>query len=147
MTHTATRWLGIAALLAFGAGISAQAADVTVNATGFKDQTGMAIVYLWKAPGEGFPNKTEKATTSKTVKIEPSGVKVTFDAEPGVYAVSVTHDENNNGKMDTGFMGKPKEGYGASNNPQNKLSAPSFDQCKITVDAKGATVDIKMRGE
>ena len=77
--------------------------------------------------------------------IVEAGDRLFNDVAPGVYAVSTTHDENSNNKMDTGFMGKPKEGYGASNNPQNKLSAPSFDQCKITVDASGKSVDIELR--
>ena len=42
-------------------------------------------------------------------------------------------------------MGKPKEGYGASNNPQNKLSAPSFDQCKFNVDQGGKSIGIALR--
>jgi uncharacterized protein (DUF2141 family) len=47
--------------------------------------------------------------------------------------------------MDTGFMGKPKEGYGASNNPKNKMSAPTFEQCKFTLDQSGKTIDIEMK--
>jgi uncharacterized protein (DUF2141 family) len=34
---------------------------------------------------------------------------------PNTYAVSVFHDENSNGKLDTNFMGIPREGVGASN--------------------------------
>jgi uncharacterized protein (DUF2141 family) len=127
-------------------GTAAFAADVTVKITGIKNENGQAIVYLWKVPGEGFPSKTEKAETSKTLPIKGTSLTAVFnDVAPGTYAISVTHDENKNSKMDTGFMGKPKEGYGASNNPQNKMSAPSFDQCKITVDASGKTVDIALR--
>jgi len=127
-------------------GTAAFAGDVTVKISGFKNETGQALVYLWKAPGEGFPSKTEKAAVSKTVPIKGTSVTVVFsDVAPGSYAVSATHDENSNNKMDTGFMGKPKEGYAASNNPQNKLSAPSFDQCKVTVDAGGKTVEVDLR--
>jgi uncharacterized protein (DUF2141 family) len=134
------------AAIALLATVQAFAADVTVKSTGYHGQKGKAIVYLWKPGAEGFPSKTENAVVSKTVDITPAGVTVTFsDVAPGTYAISITHDENENGKMDTGFMGKPKEGYGASNNPQNKLSAPSFDQCKFDVPASGKTVEITMR--
>ena len=132
-------------LVAFGIETMALAGDVTVKMTGFKNQTGSAIVYLWKNP-DGFPKDTDKASITKKAAIEGTAVTVVFNGvEAGTYAVSVTHDENGNGKMDTGFMGKPKEGYGASNNPKNKLSAPSFDQCKFTVDQSGKTIDIEMR--
>ena len=139
-----TKLFASLAMLLIG-GSAAFAGDVTVKVSGFKNETGNAIVYLWTA-AEGFPGKTDKASTSKTVPIKGTSVTVVFpNVAPGTYAVSVTHDENSNGKMDTGFLGKPKEGYGASNNPQNKLSAPSFDQCKVTVDAGGKNVDIDLR--
>jgi len=126
-------------------GTAAFAGDVTVKISGFKNETGQAIVYLWNA-ADGFPSKTEKAMTLKTTPIKGTSLTVVFsEVAPGPYAVSVTHDENGNNKMDTGFMGKPKEGYGASNNPQNKLSAPSFDQCKVAVASSGANVDINLR--
>src|SRR6266404_5874979 len=135
MTHSKMRWLPVLAMILFGVAGSANAADVTVKVTGFKNQTGPALVYLWKQT-DGFPSKTEKAFKTESTKIEGTSVTVVFkDVEPGEYAVSVTHDENNNGKMDTNFVGKPKEGYGASNNPKNKMSAPSFDQCKFALDA------------
>jgi uncharacterized protein (DUF2141 family) len=145
MTHSKMRWLPVLALILFGVTGTAFSADVTVKVTGFKNQTGPALVYLWKQT-DVFPKETDKAFKTESTKIEGTSVTVVFkDIEPGTYAISVTHDENNNGKMDTGFMGKPKEGYGASNNPKNKLSAPSFDQCKFTLDASGKTIDIEMR--
>src|SRR5436190_6092407 len=129
----------------FLGGTVAFAGDLTVKISGYKNETGQAIVYLWKA-ADGFPSKTEKAALSKTVPIKGTSITVVFnDVAPGVYAVSTTHDENSNNKMDTGFMGKPKEGYGASNNPQNKLSAPSFDQCKFVLEQAGKTIDITLR--
>ena len=123
----------------------ASAGDLTVNMSGFEDEKGPAIVYLW-TKADGFPSKTELASVNRSVPVKGGMATVTFPGvAPGTYAVSVTHDQNSNGKLDTGFMGKPKEGYGTSNNPANKLSAPSFDQCKITIDASAKSIDIKMR--
>jgi uncharacterized protein (DUF2141 family) len=145
MIQARMRWLPAVAVCVFGAGNGAVAADVTVKIAGFRNQTGPALVYLWKA-ADGFPKNPEKAAVTKKVPIEGTAITVVFNnVDPGVYAVSVTHDENNNGKMDTGFAGKPKEGYGASNNPKNKLSAPSFDQCKFTVDQSGKMLDIDIK--
>ena len=45
----------------------------------------------------------------------------------GTYAVSVFHDENSNGKLDTNFMGIPREGVGASNDAKGHLGPPKFD--------------------
>ena len=35
----------------------------------------------------------------------------------GTYAVAVFHAEHNETQMETGLFGKPKQGYGFSNNP------------------------------
>jgi uncharacterized protein (DUF2141 family) len=41
-----------------------------------------------------------------------------FNAVPaGTYAVAVFHAEHNETQMETGLFGKPKQGYGFSNNP------------------------------
>ena len=39
-----------------------------------------------------------------------------FDIPPGTYAVKIHIDENENGELDTNFLGIPKEQYGISNN-------------------------------
>lgn len=39
-----------------------------------------------------------------------------FEIPPGTYAVKIHIDENENGKLDTNFLGIPKEQYGISNN-------------------------------
>ncbi len=44
----------------------------------------------------------------------------------GTFAVSVFHDENSNGKVDTNFMGIPREGVGASNSAKGHFGPPKF---------------------
>ena len=39
-----------------------------------------------------------------------------FDIPPGTYAIKLHIDENENGELDTNFLGIPKEQYGISNN-------------------------------
>ncbi len=46
----------------------------------------------------------------------------------GKYAVKIFHDENNNGKMDTNFVGIPKEKWGTSNNVKAKFAPPNFKE-------------------
>ena len=140
-----TTLLSFAVVFSLAAG-SAFAGDVTVKSVGYHNQKGKAIVYLWKTGADGFPKKVENSSVHKTVEITPAGVTVTFsDVAPGSYAVTVTHDENENGKMDYLLGTKPKEGYGASNNPQNAMSAPTFEQCKFDVTAAAKAIDITMR--
>jgi uncharacterized protein (DUF2141 family) len=44
--------------------------------------------------------------------------------KPGKYAVRYFHDENLNGVMETNMAGKPKEGYGFSNNVTGMFGLP-----------------------
>ncbi len=46
----------------------------------------------------------------------------------GVYAVSVVHDKNGDGKLATGLFGIPTEHVGFSNNAKGMLGPPSFDK-------------------
>ena len=50
-----------------------------------------------------------------------------FDIPPGTYAIKLHIDENENGELDTNFLGIPKEQYGISNNALFlKFKAASF---------------------
>lgn len=62
----------------------------------------------------------------------------------GVYAVSVFHDENMNQKLDKNFMGIPKEGYGASNNPKKKMGPPDFEETKFQLSGQAQSLEIKL---
>ncbi|MBU2997693.1 DUF2141 domain-containing protein [Cellulophaga baltica] len=52
----------------------------------------------------------------------------------GTYAIAVFHDENSNDKLDTNFIGIPKESLGFSYGKLKTFSAPSFDECSFVVD-------------
>lgn len=67
---------------------------------------------------------------------------------PGDYAVSVFHDENGNGELDTSWVGAPTEGYGASQNALPGLSAPEFAPNHFALAAgehKQLTVTLRYR--
>jgi len=50
------------------------------------------------------------------IKVRHTEARCDFeDIPPGTYALVVIHDENMNGKLDTNWVGIPKEGYGFSN--------------------------------
>jgi uncharacterized protein (DUF2141 family) len=58
---------------------------------------------------------------------------ISFDDLPsGDYAVVVLHDENADMKLDRNAFGKPREGWGMSNNPKAHLSAPPFSAARFT---------------
>ncbi|HMQ07027.1 MAG TPA: DUF2141 domain-containing protein [Saprospiraceae bacterium] len=62
--------------------------------------------------------------------------RILFNNMPsGEYAVTLFHDVNDNGKLDTNILGIPKEPYGFSNNPAIRMKAPNFEKCKFTMNS------------
>jgi uncharacterized protein (DUF2141 family) len=62
----------------------------------------------------------------------------------GTYAVACLHDENKNGKLDTGLFGIPKEGTVASNHAKGFMGPPSFDKAKFSFSGTASTMDLRM---
>lgn len=74
----------------------------------------------------------KKPLASDTVAASGKKARCTFsNMAPGVYGISAFHDVNENGKLDTNFVGYPVEEYGASRNARNLFSAPSFDDARF----------------
>jgi uncharacterized protein (DUF2141 family) len=62
----------------------------------------------------GFPTEVlRSATNVMVIKIRKSQARRDFeDIPPGTYAISVIHDDNMNGKLETNWRGIPIEDYG-----------------------------------
>lgn len=121
-------------------------ATLTVHVTGARNAKGKIRAALFR-DGKGFPNDASQAVHTQAADIDPQtlSAQVVFaDLRAGVYAVSVFHDENVNEKLDKNFMGVPKEGYGASNNPKKKMGPPNFDGAKFQLSGTEQSVEIKL---
>jgi uncharacterized protein (DUF2141 family) len=64
---------------------------------------------------------------------------------PGRYAVSFIHDENENKKLDTNFLGIPTEGFGFSRDAMGTFGPPGFDATAVNVLA--GTGNVVMRAK
>ena len=63
----------------------------------------------------------------------------------GAYAVSVLHDENRNGGMDTNWVGMPKEGYGVSNDARASFGPPEFNDAMFSLEVKKVRLHITIQ--
>ena len=81
------------------------------------------------------------------MKVPNSVARCDFEGIPaGTYALVVLHDENMNGKIDTNWIGVPKEGYGFSNDAKAAaLRAPSFSDASFVYDGKSVDLTITLR--
>ena len=91
-----------------------------------------------------FPNCARDPAALK-LSVAASAASARFDrVEPGAYAVSLFHDENGNGRLDT-FAGIPREGFGFSRNPVVRFGAPRFRQVVIDLPAGFARQTVRMQ--
>ncbi|MBO0591530.1 DUF2141 domain-containing protein [Cellulophaga sp. E16_2] len=87
----------------------------------------------------------DQVYTSKTgVAVHGTTVIVIDDILEGTYALAVFHDENSNEKLDTNFLGIPKEHVGFSNSKMKTFGPPSFKECSFVLQGdKEIKVTIK----
>jgi uncharacterized protein (DUF2141 family) len=125
--------------------VNAQTNECTVQITGLKSNTGKCLLYLYKDK-KGFPTDAKTAIATTTVVIKDSKATAVFKGiTAGEYAISVVHDENDNGKLDTNFLGIPKEGIGTSNNAKSTLGPPSFEDSRFTMGNKSNSITINIK--
>ena len=119
--------------------------NIVLTVGNFHNDKGIARIALFSS-SDSFPDLPEKAIQALDAEIRDGRLKASFvDVPYGVYAVSVLHDENRNGKMDTNWVGIPKEGYGASNDAKPSFGPPEFDDARFSLDAEDLQLHIKVR--
>jgi len=94
---------------------------------------------------DGFPMDPEKADMSLFVTQKAGKATCTFkNVKPGKYAVSVMHDEDKDGELNTSIVGRPKEWWGVSNNvPAERFGPPKYEAAAF--DYSGASKMIKVK--
>ncbi|WP_411894586.1 DUF2141 domain-containing protein [Winogradskyella sp. A2] len=114
--------------------------NLTVNIEEASSNDGQMMIALYDNASD-FLEKTFKGTTSE---ISNYGCVVTFENIPeGTYAVSIFHDENKNDKLDSNFIGIPKEDYGCSNNAKGFMGPPKWKDAKFEIKAdKSITITL-----
>ena len=117
---------------------------IHIETSGMRNSNGQVMCALYSSP-DGFPKKSEKALAHVNSAIADKQAVCEFSGiAPGTYAVSVFHDENSNGKLDTNFMGIPREGIGASNDARGHLGPPKFDAAAFHFSGGRINLTIKI---
>jgi len=120
-------------LLALAGRGAAGEATLVVEVEGLHSDLGKVRALLY-AEKEGFPTDPAKAVRLADAGISGGRARVVLDhLAPGTYAVAAYHDENGNGKLDTGFLGIPVEGVASSNDARGFMGPPSFESAQIAV--------------
>ena len=121
------------ALFLLGGTIRAPATvTVTVRLLDVRAAKGGVIhASLHAAPGDGF--RGPALIGNQSVRPVSPETEIVFEVVPGTYAAAVHHDANANGKVDTNFMGIPREGYAVSNDPRPRFRPPRFNEAQVVI--------------
>lgn len=114
----------------FASIIYAQSYELTVNISGTNSNKGNIKVAVY----QGEENFLKKRLVGQIGTISSNKSQVVFKNLPeGEYAVSIYHDENQNNKLDAGWFGIPKEGYGTSNDAKGFMGPPKYKDAKFKI--------------
>ena len=115
---------------------------IRAHIEGLHNDRGQVVCALFSAAYD-FPKRIDRAFARVAAQITSGRATCEFPRVPaGAYAVSVFHDENLNGRLDTNWLGIPREGVGASNNPKPRMGPPKFAAAEF--QHSGAAVDLEI---
>lgn len=119
-------------------------ATLTIHVAGLRSADGQVLLALFRGP-DGFPGEHGKAFKSTAASIAGDRARIELSGlPPGEYAFALIHDENGNNKLDTSWIGIPKEGVGASNGARGRFGPPKYADAKFTVSAEGAVQRVRV---
>lgn len=121
----------------------AQIDTLTIVVQGFSNDKGQAIIGLCNSKTSYLKDGKEYKKVTALIKNKVAEYAF-IDIPFGEYAVKTCHDENNNGKLDTNFMGIPDEKYGISNNVRGTLGLPDWKDAKFGFNKTNMSITIKV---
>ncbi|MBX2875389.1 MAG: DUF2141 domain-containing protein [Saprospiraceae bacterium] len=107
----------------------ALSAQHTINLT-LEAPIGKGTILIAVYGSEADFDENENAIKSGKVVVSKVGTYQTTleDLPSGKYVLALFQDVNDNGKLDTNFLGIPKEPYAFSRSPKVKWRAPKYEE-------------------
>ena len=133
-------------LVASGPGKAEEAScRLRVEVRGLRSDAGVVRVALWRS-ADGFPEEAAKALDRRLAPIRDAGASVCFaDLAPGRYAISLIHDEDDDGVLDRSFLRIPREGVGISNDAIGPFGPRGYEEAVFALPASGGVQKITLR--
>ncbi|MBX3565481.1 MAG: DUF2141 domain-containing protein [Sphingomonas sp.] len=120
-----------------------ETASLQIEIIALRSQKGVIQLCLTREP-RAFPDcSKDPASLRRTLPASNPRIRFTGLA-PGIYAIAVIHDANDNARLDT-MMGIPREGFGFSRNPAIGFGPPSFAAARFELGASAGMQQIRMR--
>jgi uncharacterized protein (DUF2141 family) len=120
--------------------------SLEVNFSKLKSSKGQVCMSLFSG-ASGFPRAEQGASivSRRCAPIIQGTAQVIFNVPYGNYAIAAVHDTNGDMKLNSNFLGIPKEGIGFSNNPRVRTKPPSFVESQFLVTNAKTRLQIQMQ--
>ncbi len=108
---------------------------IELEITGFINTDGVVALAVFNN-NDSFENENGAYIDSSLTITNSSMTIILNNINPGTYAISIFHDEDENENITFGgFLNLiPQEGFGFSNNPIISMSQPSYNECKFNIE-------------
>jgi uncharacterized protein (DUF2141 family) len=123
-------------------GQSVQKGTLVIEITGIENKGGIMMVGLFKETDKflKIPSFNKETAIKDESVISVKFENISFDT----YAISIYHDLNENGELDSNFIGIPKEPVGFSNNYFPKFGPPKFKKAAIDLNQKELKLNVNL---
>jgi uncharacterized protein (DUF2141 family) len=122
---------------------STKTGNLTIILKGFDSNEGMAMIALSDTQ-EDYEAEEAAFRAIEAEIIDNSAVWIVRNIPYGEYAIKVYHDEDDDGEMDTNFLGVPSEDYGFSNDATGTFGPASWEDAKFLFNAPIDTMVINV---
>ena len=122
--------------------INTTGTNIQLHVSGFNNLNGQLVIAVFNNEDSfNSESKTYRDVTIPIISYNNMSILIS-DVLPGTYVISLFHDEDENGILNTAsFLGfdVPEEGFGFSNNPSIGFSQPTYNECVFTIE-EGVTL-------
>ncbi len=120
-------------------------AVLTVKVTAIHSTKGKIACTLYRGEA-GFPTDPKRSIQQRVCEIEGTVSTCRFDPIPAdTYAVACFHDEDSNGKLNSNFIGIPKEGVGVSRDAKGSFGPPKYEDAKFLFSGAPTEITFGLR--
>ncbi len=125
--------------------VFSQQNKISITISNIRSDKGIICLALYDHKDQ-FPHDPSRDYEFSKTLINDSSLEVILsDIPPGIYALSLLDDEDENHKMKYNILRMPKEGYGFSNNVKPRLSSPPFEDCTFIVNEGSTHLEIRIQ--
>jgi uncharacterized protein (DUF2141 family) len=119
---------------------NAQQLKMNVDVTNVQKGKGTVVLNVYNKK----ENFLKTAYFTKVQKANQGTIKFQVDLPRGTYAITVFQDLDSNEKLNSNWLGMPKEPVGNSTNFKPDGGAPTFGDCSIYVLNNDSTITIDL---